>query len=60
MGTQKFLDVALQYNVDSFISLSTDKASSPVNLYGATKLCADKLVISTNNFKGEAPLNFQL
>lgn len=60
MGTQNLLDVALQYNVDSFISLSTDKASSPVNLYGATKLCADKLVISTNNFKGDSPSKFSV
>ena len=33
------------------LALSTDKASSPINLYGATKLCADKLFIAANNFK---------
>lgn len=60
IGTQNLLDVALKYNIDSFVSLSTDKASSPVNLYGATKLCADKLVISSNNVKGDSPSKFSV
>jgi UDP-N-acetylglucosamine 4,6-dehydratase/5-epimerase len=60
IGTQNLLDVALKYSIESFVSLSTDKASSPVNLYGATKLCADKLVISSNNVKGESPSKFSV
>jgi len=60
MGTQNLLDIALKYNIDTFVSLSTDKASSPVNLYGATKLCADKLVISSNNVKGDSLSKFSV
>ena len=42
------------------IALSTDKASSPVNLYGATKLCSDKLFISANNIKGSKKISFSV
>ena len=60
MGTQNLLDVALDHNVENFISLSTDKASSPTNLYGATKLCADKLVIAANNIRGSRKSKFSV
>ena len=36
------------------VALSTDKASSPINLYGATKLCADKIFLASNNFFGKS------
>jgi len=49
-GTQNVIDASHKTNVSKVISLSTDKASSPVNLYGATKLTADKIVVSANNF----------
>ena len=39
--------------VQNVIALSTDKASSPINLYGASKLCSDKIFISANNIKGK-------
>ncbi len=52
IGSQNVIEACLASNVDKVISLSTDKASSPVNLYGATKLTADKLFISANNYKG--------
>lgn len=60
LGTQNLLDISLQNSVESFVALSTDKASSPVNLYGATKLCADKLVISANNIKGSRKSKFSV
>jgi FlaA1/EpsC-like NDP-sugar epimerase len=47
-------------SVTKLIALSTDKASSPANLYGATKLCADKLVIAGNNIKGQKNINFSV
>lgn len=60
LGTQNLLEIAIENDIDSFISLSTDKASSPVNLYGATKLCSDKLVISSNNIKGTRKIRFSV
>jgi len=52
--------VALEKNIEKFISLSTDKAAAPVNLYGATKLCADKLVTSSQNIKGKKKTIFSV
>ena len=45
LGSSNIIDAALNCNVSKVIALSTDKASSPINLYGATKLCADKLFV---------------
>ena len=42
------------------MALSTDKASSPINLYGATKLCLEKLFVSANNIKGKKKINFSV
>jgi len=49
VGAQNVIEAALQNKVKKVIALSTDKACSPINLYGATKLCSDKLFISSNN-----------
>ncbi len=54
LGAQNIIDSALHYNIRNVIALSTDKASSPTNLYGATKLTSDKLFISANNYKGKS------
>ena len=46
--------------VQNVLALSTDKASSPINLYGATKLCSDKLFINSNNIKGKKNIKFSV
>ena len=56
MGTQNVIESCIKNNVEKLITLSTDKASSPINLYGATKLLADKMTVAAENFKGKAKL----
>lgn len=53
IGAQNVIDASLDNKVKKIVALSTDKASSPINLYGATKLCSDKMFIASNNIKGE-------
>jgi UDP-N-acetylglucosamine 4,6-dehydratase len=60
IGTQNLIEVSLEKNIKKFIALSTDKAAAPINLYGATKLCSDKLTISSNNIKGNKPTLFSV
>ena len=60
IGTQNIVEVCLDSNVSNVVSLSTDKASSPINLYGATKLCSDKLIIAANNIKGKRKIKFSV
>lgn len=52
LGAQNVIEVAIDKNVKKVIALSTDKACAPINLYGATKLCSDKLFISGNAYVG--------
>lgn len=52
IGSQNVIDAAIDSGVKQVVALSTDKASSPINLYGATKLTADKLFIAGNNYAG--------
>lgn len=52
MGAQNVIDAARATHVKRVIALSTDKAAAPINLYGATKLCSDKLFIAANNYSG--------
>ena len=58
IGAQNLIDAAIDNNVKKVIALSTDKAANPVNLYGATKLCSDKLFVSANNLVGEKKTRF--
>ncbi len=60
IGSQNVVRASLENNVKKVIALSTDKACSPVNLYGATKLCSDKLFISSNNLVGEKETSFSV
>ncbi len=57
-GAQNVIDAALRTGVKKVIALSTDKASSPINLYGATKLASDKLFVAANNIKGDKDIQF--
>lgn len=52
IGAQNVVDACLYNRVEKLVALSTDKAAAPVNLYGATKLCSDKLIIASNNVRG--------
>ena len=60
IGAQNVIEAALSTRVKKVIALSTDKASSPINLYGATKLCSDKLFIAANNFTGKKDVKFSI
>lgn len=57
-GAQNVIDAALDRHVERVIALSTDKASSPINLYGATKLVSDKLFVAANSYVGAKPTRF--
>lgn len=59
-GAQNVIDSALGSDVKVVVALSTDKAAAPINLYGATKLCSDKLFIAANNIKGDRNLRFSV
>ena len=52
LGAQNVINTAIDIGVKKVIALSTDKASNPINLYGATKLCSDKLFIAGNSYVG--------
>ena len=52
LGAQNIINVAIDQKVKKVIAISTDKAVSPVNLYGATKMCAEKIFISANSYTG--------
>ena len=60
IGAQNVIDSALATNVKKVVALSTDKASSPINLYGATKLCSDKLFVAANNYSGKKKISFSV
>ena len=59
-GSQNVIDCALEKKVKRVVALSTDKAAAPLNLYGATKLTADKLFISSNNYRGNLDIKFSV
>ena len=60
LGAENLVQACLDNSVQKVVALSTDKAAAPVNLYGATKLCSDKLFIAANNIKGERTLSFSV
>ena len=60
IGGQNVIDAAFETNVQKVIALSSDKAAAPINLYGATKLTSDKLIIAANNYKGKHDIKFSV
>ena len=52
IGAQNIIEASVEQNIKKVVALSTDKAAAPLNLYGATKLCSDKLFIAANNYSG--------
>ncbi|RXJ02237.1 UDP-N-acetylglucosamine 4,6-dehydratase (inverting) [Anaerobacillus alkaliphilus] len=57
-GAQNIIEAAIDRGVTKIIALSTDKAASPVNLYGATKLASDKLFVAANSYAGDKDTRF--
>ena len=58
LGAQNIIDAAIDRGVQKVVALSTDKAANPINLYGATKLCADKLFVAANSYGGGTGTRF--
>lgn len=59
-GAENVINAALDCGVKDVVALSTDKAAAPINLYGATKLCSDKLFVAANNMKGARDLRLSV
>lgn len=60
LGAMNVIDMCIDNNVKSVVALSTDKASSPINLYGATKLASDKLFVAGNSYAGSHGTKFSV
>ncbi|CDG81586.1 polysaccharide biosynthesis family protein [Janthinobacterium agaricidamnosum NBRC 102515 = DSM 9628] len=60
LGAQNLIEACLDSKVQRVVALSTDKAAAPINLYGATKLCSDKLFVAANNIIGHRDLRFSV
>jgi UDP-N-acetylglucosamine 4,6-dehydratase len=58
LGAMNIIEVALRHGIRKVVALSTDKACNPINLYGATKLCSDKLFIAANSYSGQDGTRF--
>lgn len=60
LGAQNLIEACLDSQVQRVVALSTDKAAAPINLYGATKLCSDKLFVAANNIRGHRDLRLSV
>jgi UDP-N-acetylglucosamine 4,6-dehydratase len=60
LGAQNVIEACLDGGVKRVVALSTDKAAAPINLYGATKLCSDKLFTAANNIRGHRDVRFSV
>jgi len=60
LGAQNLIEACLDSGVERVVALSTDKAAAPINLYGATKLCSDKLFVAANNIRGNRDIRFSV
>jgi len=59
-GAENVINAAIKNNVSKVVAISTDKAANPINLYGATKLCSDKLFVAANNLAGKHNTRFSV
>lgn len=57
-GTQNLIRAAIEEEVEAFVGISTDKASNPTSVMGATKLVSERLIIAANNYKGDSDISF--
>mgnify|MGYP001204427280 CR=1 FL=1 len=60
IGAQNIIDCSFKNKIQKVVALSSDKAVAPINLYGATKLCSDKLFVSANNIIGNQKIKFSV
>ena len=60
LGAENVINACLETDVKRVVSLSTDKAAAPINLYGATKLTSDKLFVAANNIRGTKDIRFSI
>ncbi|MGZ4075852.1 MAG: UDP-N-acetylglucosamine 4,6-dehydratase (inverting) [Bacteroidia bacterium] len=60
LGAENVINACMETGVKNVVALSTDKAAAPINLYGATKLCSDKLFVAANNIKGKHDIKFSV
>ena len=60
LGAENVINACFENGVKNVVALSTDKAAAPINLYGATKLCSDKLFVAANNIRGKHPIKFSV
>lgn len=60
LGAQNVIENCIDLNINKVVALSTDKAAAPINLYGATKLCSDRLFITANYYKGNRDIKFSI
>tara|TARA_B100000674_G_scaffold499410_1_gene545135 strand:+ start:1071 stop:2063 length:993 start_codon:yes stop_codon:yes gene_type:complete len=60
LGAENLIEACFDTSVKRVVALSTDKAAAPINLYGATKLCSDKLFTAANNIKGSRDISFSV
>ena len=60
LGAENLIQASLDSSVKHLVALSTDKAAAPINLYGATKLCSDKLFVAANNIKGHRDVKYSV
>lgn len=60
LGAENIVNVAIENNIEKVIALSTDKAANPANLYGATKLCSDKIMVAGNILAGKRKTRFSV
>ena len=60
LGAENIINAAIDVGIERVVALSTDKAVNPINLYGATKLCSDKLFVAANNLSGRGGTRFSV